>query len=63
MLDRTENKLMLKDDDLYYHAKNCQVYTHIVKEKRLNSQFPVTGHYKKFHLYISRKNCWALPGI
>ena len=40
-LGLTENKLMLKDEDLYtmYHAETCQVYLHNVKENYL--KFPV----------------------
>ena len=46
-LDLTENKLMLKDEDLYtmYHAETCQVYLHNVKEKHL--KFPVMREHFK----------------
>ena len=69
-LGLTENKLMLKDEDLYtmYHAETCQVHLHNVKEKRL--KFPLTrkhfeifggsgklqGITKKLHLYIKKKS-------
>ena len=48
-LGLTENKLMLKDEDLYtmYHAETCQVHLHNVKEKRL--KFPLTRkHFEIF---------------
>ena len=49
-LGLTENKLMLKDEDLYtmYLAETCQVYLHNVKEKYL--KFPVMREHFKIYL-------------
>ena len=75
VLDRTDNRSMEKDDNLQHCTETCQVYSHDVKQKcikftaiptifwNFGGGLKLQGITKKFHLYISGKIYWLLPGI